>query len=85
MKKVIITRIYGEKETPGKAQIIDENGTVVYNFVTLELPNLGNKPTISCIPEDVYHCMQLPANKHFTYPYYWVKTCQVALKFAFIG
>ena len=51
--KVVISRKYSEEETSGRGVVFDDDA-IVYEFVTLELPELGNQKSISCIPEGTY-------------------------------
>lgn len=43
-----------EKQTTGKLFIYDDDGNLVLDLFTLELPDLENKRRISCIPEGAY-------------------------------
>ncbi len=49
MKLDLFRLSYGDKSTPGK---LSADG--IFECVTLELPNLGNHPQTSCIPEGEY-------------------------------
>ena len=51
-QSVIITRKYNATETYG--DLIAGNGNTTFTCKTLERPNLGNKPNVSCIPEGTY-------------------------------
>lgn len=52
--KAVIKRKYNPDVTLGHLNIIDDGGELIYECVTLELPNLDNKRMISCIPEGIY-------------------------------
>jgi hypothetical protein len=52
--KVVLKRKYNPKVTLSRSTVIDDGGSVIFEFVTLELPNLGNKRMVSCIPEGLY-------------------------------
>jgi hypothetical protein len=55
--KCVISRSYGPSETKGYFAIFD--GSVLdYHCFTLELPNNGNLPFVSCIPEGVYYMVK---------------------------
>jgi hypothetical protein len=51
--KVILSRMYGKDETKGLLMVIDST-VVEYFFKTLEPPNNGNIPFMSCINEGTY-------------------------------
>jgi hypothetical protein len=51
--KVVISRRYSDTETSGQGVVFDDDA-IVYEFKTLELPELGNQKRISCIPEGKY-------------------------------
>jgi hypothetical protein len=71
--EVTIKRTYKEKATYGDAQVYDsEKHEPVFDFHTLELPNLDNKRRISCIPEGTYIVQKMkPTNKR-PYEYFHV-------------
>lgn len=52
--KLKIERTYEVDETLGNATIIDDAGSVMFEFKTLELPYLDNHPQTSCIPVGTY-------------------------------
>lgn len=53
MLRMVISRKYNDKETTGQGVVFDGD-TTVFEFKTLELPELGNQHNISCIPEGKY-------------------------------
>lgn len=62
--KISIDRTYDEKQTPGYAAIMDEEGTVIFTFDTLELPWRLNQQNISCIPEGEYNVERRYSEKY---------------------
>lgn len=54
--QIIINRTYNSDSTTGDAVILDDNLNVIFEFKTLELPNLNNQRGISCILEGTYKC-----------------------------
>lgn len=52
---VVITRTYQPQETLGT--LVAEKNDQQFRCFTLELPNLGNQPEVSCIPEGTYLCV----------------------------
>jgi hypothetical protein len=71
--EIEIQRTYKEKATYGDAKVIDnEKHETVFDFHTLELPNLDNQRRVSCIPEGTYIVQKmLPTNKR-PYDYFHV-------------
>lgn len=55
---VVISREYNPKETKGIWCIFEGCG-IIYQCFTLELPELGNKKKVSCIPEGVYDVIKI--------------------------
>ena len=55
---VVISREYNTKETKGILCVF-EGCDIIYPCKTLELPELGNKKKISCIPEGVYNVIKI--------------------------
>ena len=49
-----IKRTYLNKVTKGDAELVDDNGNVIMQFKTIELPDLNNAKQQSCIPEGSY-------------------------------
>lgn len=41
-------------QTLGELSVKDYNGVTLFSCKTLELPDKGNKPRVSCIPKGVY-------------------------------
>jgi hypothetical protein len=57
MKKVKVTRIFGNiKQTLGTLTVTDETG-IIFTCKTLELPDKDNASQVSCIPEGIYDCV----------------------------
>lgn len=55
MKKMILERFYeNENLTLGKIKICLDNGKILHQCFTLELPYLDNKNSISCVPKGTY-------------------------------
>lgn len=54
MTKVIISRTYGKMETRGSLFVMDGH-ELLFRCKTIELPNLGNRKNVSCIPEGTYN------------------------------
>lgn len=55
VKRIQITRFLDDgKQTLGKMQIYDSNNTELFELTSVELPYLGNKNNISCIPPGKY-------------------------------
>lgn len=54
MHNIEIHRTHLHDRTLGTGTVMDNFGIRQFQFVTLELPNLGNQRRISCIPEGVY-------------------------------
>ena len=54
MKIVITRKVFNRQCVFGHLQIIDSTGVCLYQCCTLELPDLNNKPRVSCIPVGVY-------------------------------
>jgi len=59
---MVIERTYFPEQTLGELYINDK-----FKCKTLELPYLGNKPWVSCIPEGVYTCTVLQSSNKFKY------------------
>lgn len=59
--------------TTGKLTVFDEVNALVFECVTLELPWLDNKRSISCIPEDEYMVWKMLPTIKRRYEYFWVK------------
>lgn len=53
--KAYLIRNYEDHQTTGRF-ILTENEELVFNSCSLELPDLNNKRSISCIPEGDYIC-----------------------------
>lgn len=51
--KLVIIRSNFEHQTLGNLLVLNDTD-IVYQCKTLELPNLGNQPRMSCIPEGRY-------------------------------
>lgn len=51
--KLLISRSYGKFETQGSMFVLDGH-ELLFRCKTLELPNNGNRRSVSCIPEGVY-------------------------------
>ena len=51
--KVVISREYGNIQTLGTLVVFDGK-EILLKVLTLELPDLGNQKSISCIPEGKY-------------------------------
>lgn len=50
-----LTRFFGNNRiTSGCLEVLDESGNVLYNLATSELPWVGNKNMVSCIPSGKY-------------------------------
>ncbi len=63
--KIILTRTFqNEVQTIGHAILIDESGQKLANFSTLELPNLDNAKSISCIPTGKYKVVKRFSEKY---------------------
>jgi hypothetical protein len=62
MKKLVIIRCYGPKETLGWCLVLD-NGIAIEQCKTIELPWVDNQHDISCIPEGVYNVEKTLSNK----------------------
>lgn len=56
--KVIIDRYYKDKQTEGRAYVFGTRGEVLFDCHSLELPDLNNQRSISCIPEGEYTCIK---------------------------
>jgi hypothetical protein len=52
--KCVLSRKYVDNETQG-AFVIFDGCEIIYQCVTIELPDLNNKQGISCIPEGIYN------------------------------
>ncbi len=59
----LISRNYGEVQTPGCLVIFDQED-VVFQCKTLELPYLENHKNISCIPPGEYSVDRIRSRKH---------------------
>ena len=53
-QKIRIRRTYLGKVTIGNAELIDDDGSTIFLFKTIEPPDLNNTRKISCIPEGTY-------------------------------
>ena len=58
MTKLNLYRTYKENCTIGELYIDDQ-----YFCKTLELPNKGNKPNVSCVPAGIYPCEKYFSSK----------------------
>jgi hypothetical protein len=64
MKKAVLTRVnYSKEQTTGFMQFFDENDTLIFTCMTLELPWRDNMQGISCIPSGDYVCERLTSPK----------------------
>ena len=71
--RIEIHRTYKEKATYGDGVVIDEEKhEKVFEFKTLELPNLNNQRRISCIPEGEYLVIKKPPTSKRPYEYFHV-------------
>ena len=61
--KLQIIRFYEPKQTPGEAAVM-ENGKVLFECKTLELPWLNNQRRISCIPKGSYKTIRHRSPKY---------------------
>jgi hypothetical protein len=69
--KVLIERTYRDEQTEGRIYTFNERSGIVWDGYTLELPELGNQRSISCIPEGEY-----PVIKHNSPTFgecFWIK------------
>lgn len=64
MKNITIRRIIYETKQIIGVLSIEENSKSLFHCFTLELPDKGNKPFISCIPEGKYTAMNRYSKKH---------------------
>ena len=51
-------------QTIGAMLVIDNQNNVKFGCYTLELPDLGNQPNISCIPKGTYRLTKRTSEKH---------------------
>lgn len=66
MQHAVLARLeYGEKQTLGHFSLFDRTD-LVFSCKSLELPDLGNKQNISCIPKGDYICI-----KRYSRDYGW--------------
>jgi len=62
--KLLLTRIdESEKQTIGVLYILTDNGSIIADFDTLELPYLDNKRDVSCVPNGKYLCKKRKTSK----------------------
>lgn len=54
INKIVIYRDYQEKQTAGQAYLESYKGTRFFEFKTLELPFLWNRPMESCVIANTY-------------------------------
>lgn len=54
-------------QTVGSLVLKNEQGVVIFNCDTLELPWKENKKKISCIPKNSYDCIKREATKNIPY------------------
>ena len=59
---IVLSRKYGDKETTSTLYIFDSD-QILFTCDALELPNLGNKQDVSCIPEGVYEVHKVTVPK----------------------
>lgn len=71
--RIEIKRVYLPTATTGKLTVFDEVNALVFECVTLELPDKENKRSISCIPEDEYMVWKMQPTIKRKYEYFWVK------------
>ena len=62
--KIKIKRTYLNKVTKGDAELVDDNGNVIMQFKTIELPDLNNIRKKSCIPEGTYKVTARTSEKY---------------------
>jgi hypothetical protein len=56
--KVVLSRSYGLKQTTSSFYVFDGD-RAIFNCKSFELPELGNKKKVSCIPEGVYKVFKI--------------------------
>lgn len=62
----------GSKECIGEMLVM--YGTeVAFSCKTLELPDKGNAPQVSCIPEGTYKCQKVGPSPSIPYDHFWIK------------
>jgi hypothetical protein len=53
MIKAVLSRTYNANETIGMLWVVD-GIKLLYRCKTIELPDNGNQPNVSCVPEGIY-------------------------------
>lgn len=61
--KTILSRTYNRNETLGTLMVMDGEHPL-FKCKTIELPDLGNQPNCSCIPEGVYDVVKHVSPRH---------------------
>ena len=65
MKAVLarMRELSNDKQTCGRFIMLDENGNLVFQCASLELPWMGNLPNLSCIPTGNYSISRVNSPK----------------------
>lgn len=63
MKLLIERYSFSKKQTIGKGYLLNDNGSIIFDFETLELPYIKNKRNISCIPKGKYKVIKRYSEK----------------------
>jgi hypothetical protein len=62
--KILIKRfLYEDRQTLGSLKVVDEHNKIIFDCVTLELPDLNNQKKISCIPAGKYEVKKRKSQK----------------------
>lgn len=67
MKILIVRTAENQHQTIGTGLVLDDNGVLLFQFATLELPFLGNRRLISCIPLGVYKIVKRRSERFGTH------------------
>lgn len=64
MRIEILRAFYDDKQVLGDLRVINNDGAIVYDCKTLELPDLNNAKRISCIPKGIYNVVKRNSPKY---------------------
>lgn len=67
-----LIRVYQPEQTPGFL-VVRKLDDILFTCVTLELPNLGNRRNISCIPEGKYEVVKRGPLDHRPYVHFHIQ------------
>jgi hypothetical protein len=70
--RLVLTRLFmNDRQTLGRLSVINNQGIEIFVCKTLELPYIGNKRRISCVPVGKYDLMKRTSYKYHLHFHLW--------------